>query len=136
MSVLHVKKFQSLNENGDTPNEAFRRGTFGNHRCTMCGGPPAIQIRVFMPVAEMQNRSPNVLGALLADCMSRGEDLPTVSLRSSPVSDAKPHLCVSNVFACDNCKALAEKAAAHGPSFAIVEISRGPDPTNRVVVGV
>jgi glutaredoxin len=134
MSVIHIKKFQSSNRHGDTPNEAFRRGTFGHNRCTECGGPPAIQIRVFMPVDEMQRRSPNVLAALMADCMSCGEDLPTIALKSSPVADPKPHLCVSNVFACDQCKATAEKAAAHGPSFAIIEISRGPDPTNRVVV--
>jgi hypothetical protein len=134
MSVIHIKKFQSVNPHGDTPNEAFRRGTFGSNRCTQCGGPPAIQIRVFMPVDEIQRRSPNILAALMVDCMSRGEDLPTTLLRSSPVADPKPHLCVSNIFACDHCKAAAEKAAAHESSFAIIEISRGPDSTNRVVV--
>lgn len=131
--VVHIKKFGHLT--GETPTEMHRRVTWKGARCTACTAPAAIRILTFIPVEELKVRAPNVYAGLVHDCASRGEELPVTKLRSSKVSDPKPYLCTSTVFACDHCKATAEKAAAHAPSFAIVEIDRGPDPKGRVVVG-
>ncbi len=131
--VVHIKKFGHIT--GETPTEMHRRTAWKGARCSNCTSPAAIRILTFVPVEELKVRAPNVYAGLVTDCAERGEGLPVTRLKSSKVSDPKPYLCAATVYACSHCQAAAEKAAAHSPSFAIVEIDRGPDPTSRVVVG-
>lgn len=49
--------------------------------------------------------------------------------------EKKNYVRISMVYSCRSCQKELEKALAKAPSWCIVEINRGPDPTNRVSVG-
>ena len=55
----------------------------------------------------------------------------TVMLRGSD-GQAEPYVRLSVTYACSLCQRDFEKALAKAPSWAVVEINRGPDPTNRI----
>jgi hypothetical protein len=83
---------------------------------------------VFMPVREIVRTKPEVLSLLT---VLGGGPPPTV-MRGVPPEE---HIQASDTYWCDACAALAEREAARGPSFAIVEIKRGPkNPTPQVRV--
>lgn len=46
------------------------------------------------------------------------------------------YIRASVCYACRACAPTMERALAKGPSWAVVEINRGPDPTNRVAVAL
>jgi len=121
--IIHVKKFAGGRE---TPQEMHARVAWAGRRCAACKGPPAIRIKVFAPVAELVQRSPQLMGVLAARA---GGNLPVVPTTAGNM------LKTSDLCFCALCAPTAERVAAKGPSWAIVEIDRGPDPTNRVATG-
>ena len=126
--VIHTRRFADGKE---TPQEMHARVAWAGKRCLKCGGKPHIVIRVIAPLKELQRLCPEVLMAIAAgnpDPAHRGE-VPVIPTVYGPM------LRVSEVVACRLCAPDAEKAAAHGPSWTIVELDRGPDPKGRVVVG-
>lgn len=125
--VVHIKKFDG---GRSTPDEMHRKFAFGPRRCHSCGGPPAIRIKVLMEAKEMLARSPDVAATIIA-LNKEGPFLPTVATKYGPM------VLVSDICACDLCKTEAEKAAAKGPSWCIVEIDRmGLASTHKPVVSV
>lgn len=124
---IHIKRFMGGRK---TPQQAHREMTYQGKRCTGCKGPPAIRICVFYPVAEVSRALVNML-ALQAK--AAGEPPPFI--RFNERYGNQPFLMVSDVYACETCAPTAERAAARGPSYAVVHIDRGPDPTNKVVFG-
>lgn len=103
-----------------TAEEVHRKYAWGGRRC-LCGQPPVERIKVFMPKDELLQRAPNVAAAIMAT----NPDGPYI-----PVLDTKygPMVLVSSVYPCRDCKVTAEKEAAKGPSWTLVEIDRGPGP--------
>jgi hypothetical protein len=84
----------------------------------------SIVIRTFMSVKDLKARDPNGFGLLCEidpDAVAR-------MLVSFKGSDGRPvpYVRIATVYACKHCAAAAERAAAHGPSYAVVEIDRGP----------
>lgn len=121
---IHIKKFGQAT--GETPQEMHARLAWRGRRCQVCSGPPVVRIKVLTPVSEM---APGVLAAIAAaDPEGKGR-LPVIPTKHGNV------LMTADVFACKLHQKGAERAAAKGPSFNIVEIDRGPDPTNKVTVG-
>jgi hypothetical protein len=114
--VHHIKKFADGKE---TPEEMHRRLAFAGGKCLGCGGPPAIRIKTFAPVDEMVKRNPGLVARLMA-MNPNGPFLPTVKTVNGEM------LLISNIYACDRCKVTAEKQAAKGPSWVLVDIDRGP----------
>lgn len=114
-----------------SPEEVWRKFIMRGRRCFGCGSPKgAILIRVFMPLDEAYRRNPDLMTQLTAFAMLNGAtSLPTVDLGTPP----QPFIRVSERVACDACKATAERAAAHGPSWCVVEIKRGPGEINPLV---
>lgn len=47
----------------------------------------------------------------------------------------EPYVRITITYSCTRCQRDFERALAKHPSWVIVEINRGPDPTNRVSVG-
>lgn len=121
---IHVKKFAGGRE---TPQEMHARIAWAGRRCLHCKGPPAIRIKVFAPVEELKQRSPHVMAGLAS--AFPGGSIPVVPTVHGPM------LKTTDVVFCARCAPAAERAAAKGPSWALVEIDRGPDPKNRVVAG-
>lgn len=128
MSNLRVRKFGRAT--GETPQEMHARVAWANKRCHHCGGPPAMLIRVLAPFKEVYKRVPEALRAMAQADPAHPGQIPVIPTTEGPM------IRVSQLVVCAHCAPAAEKAAAHGPSWCIVEIDRGPDPKNRVSVGV
>ncbi len=125
-SPVHMKKFGQAT--GETPQEMHARLAWRGRRC-QCGGAPAILIRVMAPFKELYLRSPEVIEAMAMSDPDHPGALPIIPTTYGPM------IKTSEVVACVRCAPAAERAAAQGPSWALVEIDRGPDPKNRVVSG-
>lgn len=116
-----------------TPQEFVAANTFGlTARCTGCGGPPVIQAMVFVPYAEAVKRG----------MVPEGHEAPqqiidvTVMLKSGANGAQEPHVRLSQAYSCRMCQPAFERELAKAPSWAIVDINRGPNPTNQILVGV
>lgn len=125
-----LKKFM----NGDiTPQDFHRKHGFPpGAKCQACGAPPAIKAIVLAEYKEAVQRGmiPNIgIDGQLNEAVAK----TIVNLRgpSGPV----PHTRLSAAYACSNCAVMMERSLAKAPSWCVVEIHRGPDPTNRVSVG-
>lgn len=125
--VLHRKRFMGGRE---TPNEVSRRLGIAK-QCIVCKRPGAIRIRVFMPLDEAMQRAPNLIAAIMASNPD-GPKVPTVKFKDG--STVREFIKASDSAFCDHCKVEAERTAATAPSWAVVEIDRGPKDT--VQVGV
>jgi len=114
-----------------TPDEVWRQFTMRNRKCFGCGSPKcAILIRVFMPLKEAYERNPDLMVQMAMFAAANGvQSMPTVQFGNPP----EDFIRVSEKAACDACKHTAEIAAARGPSWAVVEIKRGPGSLNPVV---
>lgn len=125
--IIHIKR---LTDGKKTPQELHRE--IGIRKsCNYCGGPAAIRIKILAPKDEIIKRHPEFF-AMLQMSNPAGPDgaLPIVQTTEGPM------LKISDIGACEHCKADAERAAARGPSWCIVEIDRGPDPTNKIAAQV
>jgi hypothetical protein len=112
---VHLDKFM---KGQMTPSEVHKK--YGVRKsCQSCGAPASIRIRVLVTLAELTQRQPEFV-ANIAASNPDGPYVPTVPTKFGPM------VLISDVGACDNCKGEAERAAAHHPSWAIVEINRGP----------
>jgi len=127
MSPLHMRKFGRTT--GESPQEMHARIAWHGRRCQACGGPPAILIRVLAPFKELYERAPDTLTVMANSDPEHPGQLPIIPTQYGPM------LRTSEIVACARCAPSAEKAAAHGPSWCLVEIDRGPDPTGKVSVG-
>jgi hypothetical protein len=86
-----------------------------------------------MPLDEAEKRGFVPAGAAAAPIA-----FPWVVPLLVPIQDGGVktlYVRISKVYSCSLCQREMEKALAKTPSFCIVEINRGPDPTNRVQVG-
>ena len=131
--IRHRQKFMGGRM---TPKEAHRKWGIGK-RCSGCGGPGAIRIRVFIPLDEAYQRAPNLLAHIMAANPDESGKLPTVRFKESS-SDivGKDYLKASDTAWCDNCKTEARLEAAKGaPSWAVVEIDEGKKDIIRVGYG-
>ncbi len=127
---LHMKRFM---DGRLTPQELHQKLGFGKP-CIVCGGPPAIRIRVFMPLEEAMKVAPELCAGIMASNPD-GPYVPTVKMKNTSGSEFQA-MKASDCCFCANCKVGAEREAAKGPSWAIIEIDRGPDATNKVAVAV
>lgn len=116
-----------------TPQEFVAANTFGySARCNGCGGAPVIQATVFVPYAEAVKRG----------LVPEGHEAPkqvldvTVMLKSGASGAQEPHVRLSQAYSCRLCQPAFERQLARAPSWAIVDINRGPNPTNQILVGV
>ncbi len=112
-----------------TPQEYHEQHAFPGQRCNGCGGPPALRAIVMAPYDEAQKRGmvppghvagPAILKLVVA--LKGGDGQPV------------PHVRMSITYSCRMCRRDFERALARAPSWVVVDINRGPDPTNRISV--
>lgn len=116
--ILHIKKFMG----GRVTPEELHRAIGLRVKCSGCGQPAAIRIRVLVELAELTKRQPEFVAAVAAS-NPEGPSVPTVATKYGPM------VKVSDTGACALCRKTAEVAAARGaPSWCIVDIDRGPGP--------
>jgi len=124
--IRHVKKFM---DGKMTPDEAHR--AYGIRKdCYVCGQPAAIRIKVLYPYDDFM-RDCHELAVAIMMSNPDGEYVPTISTTEGRM------VKISDVGACDMCRVEAERAAANGPSWAVVEIDRkGLSSSHRVSAAV
>jgi len=113
--AVNVKRFM----NGRmTPSEAHRMYAIKNP-CYVCGAPAVMRIRVLVQLAELMKQAPQFVATIVA-LNPEGPMIPVIPTTYGPM------VKVSDVAACSHCQKDAEHAASQHPSWAIVEIDRGP----------
>ncbi len=131
--IWHRQKFM---QGRMTPQEAHRKWGIGK-KCSGCGQPGAIRIRIFMPVDEAIKKAPNLIAMIMATNPDGSGKLPTVKFKESKTDiTGKDYIKASDTAWCDNCKTQARLEAARGaPSWAVVEIDEGKKDNIRVGYG-
>lgn len=101
--------------------------------CTGCGRRSGLQTRfiTYAPLDEVRKRDPLMDAVIGLDPV---KSLAMIVPLKGASGQPEPFLRVSTTYACIMCTPAAEKAAAHGPSWAHVEIHRGPG-ADKVVSG-
>lgn len=123
---LHVKRFgQGL----ITPQEYHIRHAFPpGARCTACAARPSVRAIVMIPYDDAVRQGMVPPGHMAGEevlsrvCQLKGSDGRGVS-----------YLRLSIAYSCPRCQSAFEKSLAKLPSYAVVDIHRGPDPHNRIV---
>ena len=110
----HMRKFMG----GRMTASEVHRAVGIRKKCSVCGQPAAIRIKVFASLTEMTQRNPNFIAAIMA-ANPDGPFVPTIDTKWGKM------MKLSDVGACDNCKVEAEKASAKHPDWCFVEIDRG-----------
>ncbi|KKN72063.1 hypothetical protein LCGC14_0414580 [marine sediment metagenome] len=96
-----------------------------NARCQGCKTRGVTtRIIVYYPVDEVKKRDP-AFAAI-------SEVSPQKFLALLMQTKSGPMVRISTVYACKQCTPTIEKAAAKGPSWALVDINRGPGPDKAV----
>jgi hypothetical protein len=122
--VVHVKKFDGGRR---SPAEYAREMMYKGTKCSTCGGPPAMRIRMLADASEFQKREPQVWALL---CAKMGGS-PTFKTKYGDM------VHIESIFACDRCKAGAKRFAAHKPSWVVCEFEEmGLDSSHPLVVQV
>jgi hypothetical protein len=127
--TLNVKRFMN---GAITPQEYHAANAFGpDAHCAGCAGKPSVRAIVMIPYDEAIKR-----GYVPPGHEASAEVLSRVVLLRSSSGAAEPHVRLSKAYACPMCQPAFERELARAPSWAVVDINRGPDPSNRVLVGV
>ena len=87
--------------------------------CLLCGQPGVIRIRVLIQHDELVRRAPDIAAAIAASNPD-GPFIPTFATSYGPM------VRVSETIVCRFHRREVELAAAKGPSWAFIEIDRGP----------
>jgi hypothetical protein len=127
----HIRRFDG---GRSTPQEyhamhAFPVGT----RCAGCGGRPSIRALVMVPSDDAERSGMIPVGAGVAPHLF--PQLAPVLVRLKDGGSDRWFIRISKTYSCTLCQAALERTLAKAPSWAVVDISRGPDPHNRVQVG-
>ncbi len=112
-NTRHIKRFM---DGRATPDEAHRAIGI-RKKCEQCGAPAAVRIKVLVELQELTRRQPEFVAQIMVT-NPNGPFVPTVETKHGHM------VKVSDIGACDLCRVDAERAAARGPSWCIVEIDR------------
>jgi len=125
MTIQHRRRFMGGRA---TPEQyhskyAFPPGT----RCQVagCSARPLTRIIVMVPYEELRKTDPGI-DVLAATDPAKFLAMMIPLKINGPTQPAVNHIRISTVYACKTHTPDAERAAAHGPSWAVVEINRGP----------
>lgn len=124
----HLKRFDPIRRR--TPQEMHREFAFPPAaKCCGCQGKPHVRAIIMIPLKDAVAQgmvSPETTPTALAPI--------TVPIQESPGAKPTAYLRLSMTYACSRCRRDMEKQLAKAPSWAIVEINEGPDPTNRIIL--
>jgi hypothetical protein len=117
--IIHRKRLFD----GRPAAEVYAETAWPGKVCTGCGGkPPAIRVQIFVALQDMSAQLREV--ALYEIALRR---LNTVRTKRGPA------IRTGEAYACRLCQASLERTAARAPSYAMVDLERGPGPETPIV---
>lgn len=109
---------------GEDIESVYASVVFRNRQCSACASPkPVIRIQTFVAISDI----PNVTISEAVRLMVQTGDFIPVPLKDGP------GIRTGEIFACSACQLEAERAAARGPSFAVVVFDRLPHADGLIV---
>lgn len=121
--IIHRRTFM---DGRMTPRDLHNAVLFTGKKCQSCTRPPEYVLRVFAQEKEMIARDPSLL-TFAALNPEKYAQMRVLTFKEGP------WLRISEVLSCGHCFKDAQKAAAKGPSWTLVEIDRGPDEAKPMV---
>ena len=128
---MGLRKFTDIS-GGLSPQDFYKAHSFPHDaRCTGCKTPKvAVRAITFYPLKEALAD-----GVVSEQEVTSGAISPVV-LQLNDNGTKKTFIRTSMAYACEACSPTMERVLARDlPSYVVVDISRGPDPLNRVTVG-
>lgn len=127
---MGLRRFSDLS-GGLTPQEFYQQNSFpSDARCLECRS-KRVNMRaiVFWPLKEC-----------VSDGLCTEKQVPLLQDRLIQLRDPKTgtvswFVRYKTIYSCRQCQPRLEQELAHIKSYVVVDITRGPDPTNRVTVG-
>lgn len=126
--TIHRKKL--FNGEGTAEEIHAKYGFPPGAKCMGCGKHPGvggITLRSFMSVKDLKEKDPDGFGLVCEMYPDKVAQMlvPMMGADGKPV----PYVRISTVYACKSCAPAAEVGAArNAPSYAIVDVTRGPKP--------
>jgi hypothetical protein len=114
-----------------TPQEFHSANAFPiDASCCGCRSRLGLELRaiVLIPYDEAMKRGMVPSG----DQASRELLSKVVAIKSGASGVVEPHIKISTTYSCRLCRRAFESALAKAPSWAVIDINRGPDPQNKV----
>ncbi len=103
-------------------------------RCELCGGPPAIMVRMMMTIADIKATSKAYWFAICQSLVENGQVDPQGNPKVPYIETIYGKMIrFSTVRACRFHQKQLELDAARAPSYVLVEIDRGPGADNPLV---
>ena len=94
-------------------------------KCTGCGQPATVRIRMFMEPSEFIRRAPELAAVMI---VRHDGTLPVMQTKKGPMTPYQ------EVGACPSCRKEAEIEAARAPSFVFADIYAPAEPAPQVAV--
>ena len=116
-----------------TAQELHNNTLFRDKVCAGCGARPTTVFRVFFPLDELVKRDGENVGRSLLQDPEHFKSCCLEFVGADGVT-REPFVRVSTAYSCAQCLPAAEREAAKLPSWAHVEINRGPA-ADKIVVG-
>lgn len=107
-----------------TAQQIHAKYAWHGRKCDGCGAPPAMRIQVFVALQDMEVK--------LREAMMVEIAMRRVVTKMTVLGTA---VRTTFVHACERCGPAAQRAAARGPSYAMVDLDVGPGP-DKPIVGV
>lgn len=123
--IIHRKTFM---DGRMSPKDLHNAVLFTGKKCQTCTRQPEYILRSFAEEAEMLKRDPN-LYALMQSRLDLYLQMRVTNFKGGP------WLRIAETYACGQCFKDAQKAAAKGPSWVLVEIDHGPKEIRAMVGG-
>lgn len=114
---------------GQTAEEVHQQYAFPVGAKCKCGRRPMTTFRTFIELSELRKQDSHF--QMLERLDPAGVHAMTVFFKDSAGAPV-PYVKMNTVYACKDCTPMAEKQAAQGPSWYVVEIARGPGPERLV----
>lgn len=143
MSQTNLKRFDGGRR---TPQEYHAEFGFPiDAHCSACGNRPSVRAITMAPYDDLRKEgavpdlSLQEMKARIVMGDPRAELYQKIISTLIPINDngtPKMYMRCGIAYSCRSCRKNFERALAKAPSYYIVEINEGPDPTNRIVAQV
>lgn len=118
--------------------QAHAKWAFPTEARCICGRKPLVRAIVMLPLDEVRKRDPEFdrVVQLASVNPAAAQQFFSILVQLKGIDgNPEPHIRISTTYACETCAPTMERVLAKGPSYAVVEINRGPGPDKIISSG-